>query len=85
MKKSIAYALTAMLLAAPIASTVCAAQDPGAPQKLDAATLTSAAAIPQMIVDPDGTLHFGPRTVPPPALYSEAGGGGCIKRVVESV
>jgi len=23
-----------------------------------------------MVVDPDGTLHFGPRTVPPPALAS---------------
>src|SRR5690242_20376210 len=26
--------------------------------------------VPQMIVDSDGTLHFGPRTVPPAALES---------------
>ena len=26
--------------------------------------------VPQMVVDTDGTLHFGPRTVPPPALES---------------
>jgi hypothetical protein len=39
-------------------------------QKLDPATLLDAPNVPQMVVDPDGTLHFGPRTVPPPALAS---------------
>jgi epsilon-lactone hydrolase len=83
MRKSIAYALTTMLLAAPLASTACAAQDPGAPQKLNAAALTGAPAIPQMIVDPDGTLHFGPRTVPPPALNSDEARAAYIKMMVQ--
>ena len=83
MRKSIVYALAAMLLAPPLASTVCAAQVTGSPQKLDAATLTNAPAIPQMIVDPDGTLHFGPRTIPPPALYSDEARAAYIKMMVQ--
>jgi epsilon-lactone hydrolase len=39
-------------------------------QKLDPAVLADAPVVPQMLVDSDGTLHFGPRTVPPPALES---------------
>src|SRR3974377_1026014 len=39
-------------------------------QKLDPAVLAEAPVVPQMVVDSDGTLHFGPRTVPPPALES---------------
>lgn len=39
-------------------------------QKLDQAVLSAAPVVPQMLVDSDGTLHFGPRTVPPPALES---------------
>jgi epsilon-lactone hydrolase len=34
------------------------------------AVLAGAPVVPQMLVDSDGTLHFGPRTVPPPALAS---------------
>jgi hypothetical protein len=39
-------------------------------QKIDPAVLADAPAVPEMVVDSDGTLHFGPRTVPPPALDS---------------
>src|SRR5947209_20409764 len=38
--------------------------------KGDLARLTKAPVVPQMLVDSDGTLHFGPRTVPPPTLES---------------
>jgi pimeloyl-ACP methyl ester carboxylesterase len=46
------------------------AQNQTKDQKLDTATLVDAPSVPQMIVDSDGTLHFGPRTVPAPALES---------------
>ena len=46
------------------------AQNPKPPQRLDTAALVDAPSVPQMIVDSDGTLHFGPRTVPPAALES---------------
>jgi monoterpene epsilon-lactone hydrolase len=39
-------------------------------QKLDPGVLADAPVVPQMVVDSDGTLHFGPRTVPPAALES---------------
>ena len=51
------------LIACPI---IAAAQS----DKPDPATLTQAPNVAQMVVDSDGTLHFGPRTVPPPALAS---------------
>ncbi len=33
-------------------------------QKIDPAVLADAPIVPQMLVDSDGTLHFGPRSVP---------------------
>ena len=39
-------------------------------QKLDPDVLADAPVVPQMVVDSDGTLHFGPRTIPPAALES---------------
>ena len=39
-------------------------------EKIDAAGLIDAPNVPQMVVDSDGALHFGPRTVPLPALSS---------------
>jgi len=39
-------------------------------QKIDPAVLADAPVVPQMVVDSDGALHFGPRTVPSPALES---------------
>lgn len=39
-------------------------------QRMDAVSLVDAPTVAQMVVDSDGTLHFGPRTVPPPALAS---------------
>uniref|UniRef100_Q026H7 Alpha/beta hydrolase n=1 Tax=Solibacter usitatus (strain Ellin6076) TaxID=234267 RepID=Q026H7_SOLUE len=39
-------------------------------QKFDPAVLADAPVVPQMLVDSDGTLHFGPRTIPPAALES---------------
>ena len=49
---------------------VCALIAQNQAPKLDPSVLTAAPTVPQMIVDSDGTLHFGPRTVPPPALES---------------
>jgi epsilon-lactone hydrolase len=46
------------------------AQNQRKEQKLDPGVLADAPVVPQMVVDSDGTLHFGPRTVPPPALES---------------
>ena len=47
-----------------------AAQSQKKDQKLDTAVLLDAPNVPQMVVDSDGTPHFGPRTVPLPALES---------------
>ena len=46
------------------------AQSQNKGQKLDPAALVDAPLVPQLVVDSDGTLHFGARTVPPPALES---------------
>ena len=61
------YALPAVLA---IACCALVAQNQSTSQKLDPAFLASAPTVPQMVVDSDGTLHFGPRTVPLPALAS---------------
>ncbi len=53
-----------------LASLAAVAQSPTSQQRLDPAGLENAPTVPQMVVDADGTLHFGPRTVPPPALES---------------
>lgn len=83
MRKLIARALTMTLSTALLASTASIAQDPSNTQKPDATALTNAPAIAQMIVDLDGTLHFGPRTVPPPALYSDEARAAYIKMMVQ--
>jgi hypothetical protein len=49
---------------------VVVAQSQRKDQKLETAVLMDAPNVPQMVVDSDGTLHFGPRTVPPPTLAS---------------
>ena len=79
----IARNLTLALLAAFIASTPSVAQNATAIQKPDATALANAPTIPQMIVDPDGTLHFGPRTVPPPVLYSDEARAAYVKMMVQ--
>lgn len=61
------FLLSAILLSA---NSSTLAQMPAMEHHPDTATLTEAPNVPQMIVDPDGTLHFGPRTVPLPALAS---------------
>ena len=53
-----------------VACCVLVAQSQKREQKIDPAVLADAPVVPQMLVDSDGTLHFGPRTVPPPALES---------------
>lgn len=53
-----------------ITCCVVVGQNQRSSQKLEAAVLADAPTVPQMVVDSDGTLHFGPRTVPPPALAS---------------
>ncbi|MFB3778518.1 MAG: alpha/beta hydrolase [Bryobacteraceae bacterium] len=47
-----------------------AAQNGGQERKPTIAELADAPVVPQLVVDSDGTLHFGPRTVPLPALAS---------------
>lgn len=59
-----------LLAALAIAGGALLAQSQNRDQKLDAEVLVDAPVVAQMIVDSDGTLHFGPRTVPPPALAS---------------
>src|SRR5690348_7600335 len=63
-------AMYVVLGAALIVCCAVVAQSQRAVQKPDAAVLADAPTVPQMLVDSDGTLHFGPRTVPPPALAS---------------
>ena len=58
------------LIAFIIGCCAVVAQSQRKEQKLDPAVLAEAPVVPQMVVDSDGTLHFGPRTVPPPALES---------------
>jgi hypothetical protein len=52
-------------------------------QKLDAAILLDAPNVPQMVVDSDGALHFGPRTVPPPALSSPESRQAYIRQMLQ--
>jgi len=54
------------------ADTCCGvvAQSQKKEQKLHPSVLLDALNVPPMAVDSDGTLHFGPRTVPLPALSS---------------
>lgn len=54
-----------------LSGSVALAQDKTESQTLDPSVLINAPEVPQMIVDTDGTLHFGPRTVPLPALTSQ--------------
>jgi len=59
-----------LLLAGFTMNYVAVGQNPTQAPKLDPAVLVDAPTVPQMVVDSDGTLHFGPRTVPPPSLAS---------------
>jgi hypothetical protein len=59
-----------LLAAFVVACGVVVAQSERTEQKLDPAVLAAAPVTPQMLVDADGTLHFGPRTIPAPALAS---------------
>jgi monoterpene epsilon-lactone hydrolase len=60
----------AVLATGVVACCVVVAQSQHKAQKLDTAVLVDAPHVAQMVVDPDGVLHFGPRTVPLPALAS---------------
>ena len=59
-----------LLTASVIGCCVLVAQNQKTQPKIDPAVLADAPVVPQMVADSDGTLHFGPRTVPPPALES---------------
>lgn len=60
-----------MLLPALVfACCVLVAQSQNREPKLDPVVLADAPVVPQIVVDSDGTLHFGPRTVPAAALES---------------
>jgi monoterpene epsilon-lactone hydrolase len=60
----------ALLAAGIVACCAVVAQSQKNDQKLDPSVLADAPNVAQMVVDPDGSLHFGPRTVPLPALAS---------------
>lgn len=71
MRQPIARSSAVVLLTAfVVGSCAVVAQSQRKEQRLDPAVLTDAPVVPQMLVDSNGTLHFGPRTVPPPALES---------------
>src|SRR5439155_6890700 len=61
----------ALMASGIIACYALLAQSQKKEQKFDTAVLVDAPIVPQMVVDSDGTLHFGPRTVPLPALASK--------------
>jgi hypothetical protein len=58
----------ALLAAAFIVCCAVVARSQMPDQKLDIAVLLDAPNVPKIFVDPSGTLHFGPRTVPLPVL-----------------
>jgi monoterpene epsilon-lactone hydrolase len=62
----------ALYLVAGLVAATCAvvAQSQRTVEGGDNAALADAPTVPRMVVDSDGSLHFGPRTVPPPALAS---------------
>ena len=66
-----------------IACCAAAAQNREKYQKIDTAVLVDAPLAPQMVVDSDGTLHFGPRTVPPPALASPEARQAYARRMLQ--
>ena len=59
-----------LCVAVVIAGGVSVAQGEKTDSKPDIAALVDAPIVSELVVDSDGTLHFGPRTVPPPALAS---------------
>jgi hypothetical protein len=59
------------------------AQNQRKDQKLATAELIDAPNVPQMVVDADGTLHFGPSTVPLPALASPEAGQACTRQMLQ--
>jgi hypothetical protein len=59
----LARSFPATLLAAFIACCAVVARSQSADQESDPAALVDAPTIPRMVVDTDGTLHFGFRTV----------------------
>lgn len=78
--RSLSFALPAAL---GIACCALIAQSRNDVRKLDAAVLIAAPAVPQMIVDSDGTLHFGPRTDPPAALESPEARRSYTRQMIE--
>ena len=84
MTHSIARSFTSALLAAlVIACCAVLAQSQRNDQKLDTAVLVDAPNVTQMVVDSDGTLHFGPRTVPLPALASPEAREAYTRRMLQ--
>jgi len=73
----------ALLAAGVLACCVVVAQSQRKDQKLDTAVLFDAPNVPQMVVDSDGTLHFGPRTVPLPALASPEARQAYTRRMLQ--
>jgi pimeloyl-ACP methyl ester carboxylesterase len=73
----------ALLAALVIICCAVVAQSQTKDQKLDTAILVDAPLVPQMVVDADGTVHLGPRTVPFPALASPEAKRAYIRRMLE--
>jgi len=70
MRRSIARSFTATLLAAFLTCFAVVTKSQTGQQNLDTAVPVDAPAVAKMVVDADGALHFGPRTVPLAGLAS---------------
>jgi len=83
MTRLIAHRLKFSLVAAFIVCCALVAKSQTTEQSSNAAVPLDSPAIPQMVVDTDGTLHFGPRTVPLPALNSPEARSAYIRYMLQ--
>ena len=73
----------ALLAAGVVVCCAVVAQSQQKDQKLDTALLLDAPNVPLMVVDSDGTLHFGPRTVPLPAFASPEARQAYVRQMLQ--
>jgi len=66
--RAVRHSFTGILIAFVAAAAI--AQGQAAPQTSDSTAPLDAPPVARIVVDTDGSLHFGPRTVPPSALAS---------------
>ncbi|HUP03655.1 MAG TPA: alpha/beta hydrolase [Bryobacteraceae bacterium] len=78
--RSLSFALPVAL---GVVSFALVGQSQNQAPKLDPSVLANAPTVPQMIVDSDGALHFGPRTVPPAALESKEARASYTRQMIQ--